>query len=77
MVRHQAALELFFLPPYAPELNPDEYLNNDLKQHLSRRPKPGDKPSLVKQVRTTMQALQRQPARTRSYFRAPTVRYAA
>lgn len=77
VARHQAALELFFLPPYAPELNPDEYLNNDLKQHLSIRPKAGDKPSLVKQVRATMQTLQHQPARTRSYFRAPAVRYAA
>ncbi len=76
VARHQTALELCFLPPYAPELNPDEYLNNDLKQHLSRRPKPKDKASLVKQVRATMQALQRQPARTRSYFRAPAVRYA-
>ena len=24
-------IELFFLPVYAPELNPDEYLNGDLK----------------------------------------------
>jgi len=31
----------------------------------------------VKQVRTTMQTFQRQPARTRAYFRAPAVRYAA
>jgi len=77
VAQHQAALELCFLPPYAPELNPDEYLNNDLKQRLSRHPKPKDKPSLVKQVRATMHALQRQPARTRSYFRAPAVQYAA
>lgn len=27
-------LELFFLPPYAPMLNPDEYFNRDLKTHL-------------------------------------------
>ena len=24
-------IELFYLPPYAPELNPDEYLNRDLR----------------------------------------------
>ncbi len=24
-------LEVFYLPAYSPELNPDEYLNNDLK----------------------------------------------
>ena len=77
VAQHSSALELCFLPPYAPEFNPDEYLNNDLKQHLSRRPKPKDKPSLMKQVRATMQAFQGQPKRTRSYFRAPAVRYAA
>jgi len=77
VARHQAALELCFLPPYAPELNPDEYLNNDLKQQLSHRPKPKDHSALVKQVRGTMQSFQRQPARTRSYFRAKAVRYAA
>ena len=74
---HHHVLELCFLPPYAPELNPDEYLNNDLKQQLSRRPKPKDQPDLVKQVRATMHALPRQPERTRAYFRAPAVRYAA
>ena len=26
-----AQIELFYLPPYSPELNPDEYLNCDLK----------------------------------------------
>ena len=32
-------LELIFLPKYAPELNPDEYLNNSLKQKLNHSPK--------------------------------------
>jgi len=27
-------LSLFFLPPYSPEYNPDEYLNHDLKQSI-------------------------------------------
>lgn len=32
-------MELFFLPPYAPELNPTELLNNDVHAHVaSRRP---------------------------------------
>lgn len=26
---------LFYLPSYSPELNPDEYLNRDVKAHLS------------------------------------------
>ena len=28
---HRGRIELFWLPRYAPELNADEYLNNDLK----------------------------------------------
>lgn len=27
-------IEVFYLPPYAPEHNPDEYLNGDLKQRI-------------------------------------------
>ncbi|MDR4497638.1 MAG: transposase [Candidatus Scalindua sp.] len=29
--KHKEQLEVFFLPSYSPELNPDEYLNSDLK----------------------------------------------
>ena len=29
---HEDEIELFFLPSYSPELNPDEYLNCDLKE---------------------------------------------
>ena len=28
---HKSQIEVFFLPSYSPELNPDEYLNFDLK----------------------------------------------
>ena len=28
---HRDQIELFYLPRYSPERNPDEYLNNDLK----------------------------------------------
>jgi len=29
-------IELFFLPSYSPELNPDKYLNCDLKSEMNR-----------------------------------------
>jgi len=29
--KNKAKIEVFYLSPYSPELNPDEYLNNDLK----------------------------------------------
>jgi len=31
---HQARIEVFYLPPYSPEINPDEYLNRDFKTAL-------------------------------------------
>jgi hypothetical protein len=30
---HRERIEVFYLPRRAPELNPDEYLNNDLKDN--------------------------------------------
>ena len=37
---HAHEIELFYLPAYAPDHNPDEYLNNDLKQKLRQQPQP-------------------------------------
>ncbi len=36
-------IALFYLPAYAPDHNPDEYLNHDLKQKLRQKPQPGSK----------------------------------
>jgi hypothetical protein len=33
-------IEVFYLPPSAPEHNPDEFIYNDLKQTLARRRAP-------------------------------------
>ena len=35
---HAHEIELFYLPAYAPDHNPDAYLNNDLKQQLRQQP---------------------------------------
>src|SRR5690349_32784 len=40
---HAHEIELFYLPAYAPEHNPDEYLNHAPKQALRPRPQPGAK----------------------------------
>jgi transposase len=74
---HRHELELFYLPAYAPEHNPDEYLNNDLKQKLRQQPQPGSKDALVENTRSVMRAIQRAPARVRGYFRPGPVQYAA
>ena len=41
-------IRLEFLPPYTPERNPDEYLNNDLKQKLRQKPAPNTRKQLQK-----------------------------
>jgi transposase len=52
-------LELFFLPPYAPEVNPDEYLNNSLKQRLRTKPTTRTPGHLAATVRKAARSLQR------------------
>jgi transposase len=74
---HSDRIELFYLPAYAPEHNPDEFIHNDLKQGLARRRIPKDRAALKSGLQSHMRSLQRRPAKVRSFFQAPTVRYAA
>jgi transposase len=74
---HAHEIELCYLPAYAPDHNPDEFLNNDLKQKLRQQPQPGSKDELTKSTRSVLRAIQRSPDRIRAYFKPPSVRYAA
>ncbi len=73
----EGRLRLFQLPPYAPELNPDELVWNHVKTH-----KVGklaiDGPSQFKsRIIGFLRALQKTPALVCALFQHPTVRYAA
>ena len=74
---HKHEIEVFFLPPYAPEYNPDEYLNSDLKRDVGSRPMPKNEKDIVKNVRSYMKTLQLKPDKVKSFFKAPTVCYAS
>src|SRR4051794_12326892 len=74
---HADRIQLVYLPPYAPEHNSDEFLNNDLKQAMARRRTPPDKVALKSSLTSYMRSLQRCPAKVRAFFQAPSVRYAA
>jgi transposase len=74
---HAHAIELFYLPAYAPDHNPDEYLNNDLKQTFRQQPQPDSKDALIRNARTVLRAIQRSPERVRAYFTPKPVQYAA
>jgi transposase len=74
---HKDKIELFFLPPYAPECNPDEFVNNDVKQAMSRKPAPKSKNELKHGLTSYMRGLQKRPDKVKAFFQAPSVRYAA
>lgn len=75
--KHRDRIEVFFLPPYSPEYNPDEYLNGDLKQRVRSGLPSRDAEDLEKKTRSFMKTLQRRPHHVQNYFKHPTVRYAA
>jgi transposase len=70
-------IEVFYLPAYSPDLNPDEGLNGDVKQAVTARPLARNKGQLKQAVVNHMRSLSRRPERIRSFFRHPQFRYAA
>jgi transposase len=73
----QRRLALFILPPYSPELNPDEYVWNDLKNHGIGRKMITSPTQLRQAVLSHLRQLQKLPHIVRGFFRSPTTRYAA
>lgn len=70
-------IEMYFLPPYSPELNPDEYLNNDVKSNAVGRLRARTKTEMKNNLLYYLRSTQKQPAIVKSYFKAKPVRYAA
>ncbi len=70
-------IELFFLPAYSPELNPDEYLNNHLKSNIHSKPPAKNNKVLENNVKAHMEYLQKKPMVVRNYFLHPKIEYAA
>ncbi len=70
-------IELFLLPAYSPDLNPDEFLNHDVKANALGRRRPRDRDEMIANVRAYLRGTQRRPDIVSSYFHAESVRYAA
>ena len=77
LAEHADAIEVFYLPSYSPELNPDEMANADIKQGVTTLAPARTKLQLVKATARHLRSVQRQPERIRSYFQHGPVRYAA
>lgn len=74
---HAAQIELFYLPPYTPQLNPDEYLNRDFKTELRSANRCSTANSLRAQATAFMEFLAMMPERVKSYFNHGPVAFAA
>lgn len=75
--RHKEKIALFFLPPYAPQYNPDEYLNNDLKRNVNRKRIPLTKSELKTNLKSYLRCLQNDAQHIKNLFQADDVKYAA
>ena len=75
--RHHRLIQLFLLPGYSPQLNPDEYLNQDVKTNALGRERPKDRAEMVGNIRSYLRSTQRQPAVVKRFFEAEEVAYAA
>ena len=74
---HAEEIELFYLPSYSPELNPDEYLNADLKARMNAGEPVRTQEAMQSKLLGHLRSLQKQPERIRSYFKHEKIRYAA
>ena len=77
LAEHRRCIEVFYLPSYSPELNPDERLNADLKNAIGTQVPVRTKAKLRAAADEHMRFISANRDRVRSYFQDPIVKYAA
>jgi transposase len=77
LAAHRAEIEVFHLPSYGPDLNPDEGVHADLKRAVTREAPARGKPQLKRAVISHMRSSATLPKRIRSIFRHQQFRHAA
>ncbi len=75
--RYLSRIEVEYLPSYSPDLNPDEYLDCDLKTELAKRPERRDRGKWRQTVEDVACQLAKSPKRVEKYFEADSINYAA
>ena len=68
-------IEVFFLPPYAPEYNPDEYLNHALKISVHSGQLPYTTDDINHKIQSFMRKLQHHPLSVSNFFLHPSLSY--
>jgi transposase len=74
---HRDQIELFYLPRRAPELNPDEYLNNDLKGAVNDTGLAQSQGELQGRIEEFLHKLRGLPEHVKGFFQHPCTQYAA
>ena len=69
--------KLFYLPPYAPDRNPDELVWKHLKADTTGRMVTTGKADFKSKVVSSMRSLQRNARKIRSFYQKPSLKYAA
>jgi len=74
---NSSRIEVFFIPPYSPELNAQEYLNQDVKTNVIGKKRPINKTEMRTNVENFMNERKNNKKQVQKYFHAEHVRYAA
>lgn len=75
--KNKKRIEVFFLPPYSPELNPQEYVNQDVKTNVIGKKRPINKSQMKSNVEDFMNKRKNDKKQVKKYFHEKHVRYAA
>jgi transposase len=75
LAENKDKIEVFFLPPYSPEINPDEYLNHALKQSVHSGDLPKNKKEIKHKIHSFMRKLQHRKEKVKAFFRHPKIAY--
>ena len=74
---HKEEIEVFYTSPYSPEINPDEYLNHNLKQSVHSGVLPHTKDDILKKTHSFMRTLQKNTDKVINIFKHKNLNYIA
>ena len=75
--KNKDRIEVFYLPSYSPDLNPDEYFNGVLKRAIENRGNASTKETLIRNLRASARKIQTDKQLLTNLFHAKEVKYAA
>jgi len=71
--KNMKRIEVFYLPSYSPELNPDERLNSDLKGQIRSGTLAYTRDQVKHKIRSCMKVIQNDPKRVKNILKTQTL----